>query len=251
MKIVAINGSHSGTKGYTQLLIDRFLKGATNAEATCETIVLSELEVNRCSSCQACTKENHFKRCVYDDKDDVLNVFDEMRDADVIVFATPIYIMNMSGLLKVFLDRIYSTGDCDEFRLSKSGLFFHDIDKELSCTPFVTLICQDNFEKETSKNVTSYFKTYSKFMDAPHLGEIIRRSGGLVGFGKEPEKEKEFPKHEICLQAIEVAGRELVELGCISRKTVRNASKDIIPVPLFSFLKRFRWFKRIALTKIK
>ena len=158
--------------------------------------------------------------------------------------------MNMTGLMKLFLDRIFSTGDCKKYQLSKSGLFFHYITKEIYSKPFITLICQDNIENETSKNVISYFKTFSKFMDAPQVGTIVRRSGGLIGYGKSPEKEQQYPKIIKSYQAIEKAGSELVMSGRISKKTQKIASQDIIPVPFFSVLKNFKCFKRKAIKKM-
>jgi len=251
MKLVAINSSHTGDKGYTHFLIHKLFEGAISSGANCEEIILSNLNINMCKACQVCTTEKHFLKCVYAEKDDVSFVFDKMRYADIIIYATPIYVMNMSGLMKVFLDRIYSTGDCTDHRLSNSGLLFHHISKDIYSKPFVVLTCQDNIENETSKNVTSYFKTFSRFMDAPQVGKITIRSGKLTGHGKIPEKEKLFPKIFENYQAIENAGKELATFGKISRKTQKKASQDIIPVPFFSILKNFKWFKKKALVKMK
>jgi len=250
MRIVAINGSHRGDKGYTHFLIEKFFKGCMDFGADCEEVILSKLTINLCKACQVCSTEKHYLKCIYEGKDDVSLVFEKMRIADIIVYATPIYLMNMTGLMKVFLDRIYSTGDCKKHMLSKYGLFFHHITKEIYSKPFVTIICQDNIENETSKNVISYFKTFSRFMDAPQVGAIIRRSGGLVGHGKSPEKEDQYPKILESYKAIERAGRELVLNGKISKKAQKIASQDIIPVPFFSILKNFKWFKKIALKKM-
>ena len=51
--------------------------------------------------------------------------------------------------------------------------------------------------------------------------------------------------------AIEQAGKELALFGEISKKTQKIASQDIIPIPFFSILKNFKWFKKIAIEKIK
>ena len=54
MKIVAIDGSHCGNNGYTQFLIDKLLEGADKAGAQCETLVLTEHNINRCLGCRVC-----------------------------------------------------------------------------------------------------------------------------------------------------------------------------------------------------
>jgi len=251
MKILAINGSHTGKRGYTHFLIEKLFEGAKNAGADCEEITLAKLKINICKGCSICNTKKHLLKCIYEEKDDVAMIFNKMREADIIIYATPIYVFNMSGLMKVFIDRINATGNSKEFKLSESGLFFHHISRDIYSKPFVTLICHDSFENEMSKNVVSYFKTFSKFMDAPQVGTIIRRSGIVTGYGKDMEKEKQYPKILESYKALKLAGKELITKGKISRKTQKIASQDIIPVPFFSILKYFKFFKKKALEKLK
>ena len=251
MNIIAINGSHAGKRGYTHFLIEKLFKGAKIEGAVCEEITLAELKINICKGFGVCNTEKHLLKCIYEEKDDIATIFNKMRKADIIIYATPIYVFNMSGLMKVFFDRMNSTGNSGDFRLSESGLFFHYISKDIYSKPFVTLICHDNFENEMSKNVVSYFRTFSKFMDAPQIGTIIRRSGKLTGHGKDIEKERQYPKIYESYNAIELAGKELVTKGKIRKKTQKTANQDIIPAPFFSILKNFKWFKKKALEKMK
>ncbi len=250
MKIVAINGSHSGKKGHTHFLIGKLFEGAKQQGANCKEIILANLNINICKGCGVCNTKKHLLKCIYDGKDDVAMIFNEMRSADIIIYATPIYVFNMSGLMKVFIDRMNATGNSNDFKLTESGLFFHHISRDIYSKPFVTLICHDNFENESSKNVVSYFRIFSKFMDAPQIGTIIRRSGKMTGHGKNPEMEKQFPKITESYKAIELAGKELVTKGKISKKTQKTASQDIIPIPFFSILKHFKFFKEKAVEKL-
>ena len=231
-------------------MLQKLFQGCNASGAYTEEVVLADLKINICKACNICESEKSYLKCVYEEKDDVAHIFEKMKKADIIVYATPIYIMNMTGLMKVFLDRIYSTGDCNKKQLSQCGLFFHHINPEIVSKPFVTLVCQDNIENETNKNVLSYFKTFSRFMDAPQVGTIVRRSGGLINHGRSPEKEMQFPKIKESYLAIEQAGRELVEFGKISKKTEKTASQDIIPIPFFSILKNFKGFKQKAIEKM-
>lgn len=251
MKILAINGSHRGTAGYTHFLIDKLFEGAKQKGAACEEIALAELEIKICRGCGVCRTEEYLSKCIYEETDDIAMVFYKMSEADIIIYATPIYVFNMSGLMKVFIDRMNAIGESSEIKLSESGLFFHHVSKEICSKPFVTIICCDNFEDETSKSVVTYFKTFSRFMDAPHVGKIIRRSGKLSGHGLNSEKEKKYPRIIASHQAVENAGKELATWGKIRSKTQRKASRDIIPVPFFNVLKKFKWFKKIVLKKAK
>jgi multimeric flavodoxin WrbA len=252
MKILAINSSHRGNNGYTAFLINKLFEGATEAGAACEVITLAKLKINRCASCDLCHTRDHYLRCIYDGKDDVRDIFNKMAEADIIVFATPVYIFSMSGLMKTFLDRINSTSNSDDLRLSKSSLFFHHIDQAVCSKPFVVLVCCNNMEDETPKNILSYFRTYSKFMDASQVGTLIRKSGKISGYGIDTEKENNFPRIHDVYRAYIQAGRELAVSEKIIRRTQKRANRNILPIPLIAkFLMKFKFFKKRMFEIIK
>jgi len=246
MKILAINGSHRGGKGHTQFLIDRLFQGAGAAGAACECVCLAGMRIKRCLACGRCHDDDHYLRCVYDEKDEVRSIFRKMAEANLIVYATPVYVFGMSGLLKTFLDRLYGTGNTFDLQMSESGLMFHHIDRAVCSKPFVTLVCCDNLEGLTPHNVLDYFKVFSKFMDAPQVGVLVRNGGRLAGHGKDPARLAAFPRLKASYEAYEEAGRELATRGRIRWLTQRRANREIIPVPLFGLLKRlpFRKLKR-------
>ncbi len=247
MKILAINASHRGDRGQTRFFLNLLGRGASEAGAQYEVVSLARLEINRCLSCHRCqTGETHLV-CVYDDKDDVRGVLDKMAAADVLIFATPIYLMNMTGLLKTFLDRLYSTMDVTQGELSDSGLIHHHVNPAISSKPFVTLVVCSNVEEESWRSVTAYFRIYARFMNAPQVGVLVRNAAGLFGQMDDPEIGRQFPRlAEIC-QACEGAGRELATLGRIRSSTQRRANQEVVSLPFFRLLKRFRVVKRRVL----
>lgn len=238
MKILAINASQRGDKGYTHFLIERVFQGARTAGAECEEIILARHKINRCLSCHECQSKARYLNCVYSDKDDVRAIFQKMRAADLIIYATPIYVFGMSSLLKMLVERFYGTGDSSILRVADSGLMFHHIDHTLCSQPFVLLACCDNLEAEMPKNVVSYFRTFARFLDAPQVGTLIRNAGLLSGYGQTAESLRRFPKLIGVYAAFEQAGRELATTGHIQPATQRRAKQDIVPAPLFSWLKR-------------
>lgn len=241
MKILAINASHRGDRGYTRLLIDRLFAGASAAGADCEVITLARLKINRCLACNRCETPDHYLRCVFDGKDDVSAIFAKMATADIIVYATPVYVFSMSGLMKTFLDRINSTADCRILRVTQSGLLFHHTNPSICSKPFVTLVCCDNFENDTPANILDYFRRFSRFMDAPQVGTLVRSGGSMTGQGKDPAREAKFLKMRQVYAAYNQAGRELALEGRIRRSTQRRANQEILPVPFFSWIKRIRF----------
>lgn len=88
------NGSNSNA------LADAFARGAGEAGNQVEQISLCDKEIGFCKGCLACQKTG---RCVIHDDADV--IAQKMLNADVIVFATPIYYYEMSGQMKTMLDR--------------------------------------------------------------------------------------------------------------------------------------------------
>ncbi|MEA3439323.1 MAG: flavodoxin family protein [Chloroflexota bacterium] len=251
MKILAINASYRGDKGHTRFLIDKLFAGATAAGAECQVVTLTRLKINRCLACGQCQTAEHHLECVYDGKDDTQMVFRQMVEVDIVVYATPVYVFGLSGLLKTFLERFYSRGNSGDLRVSKSGLMFHHVDHSICSKPFVTLVCCDNLEDETPRNVLAYFRTLSRFLDAPQVGGLVRNGGRLSGHGHDPERENQVPKILDVYVAYKQAGRELATEGRIRRFTERRANQEIVPVPLFSILKHLKRFKRIMVERAR
>ena len=101
MKILAINGSPRTVRSNTHRLAQFVLEGATDAGAETEMIDLCDLRVTPCTACEGCSLNGI---CVFED--DAPALVARMREADGIVFASPVYIDNVSGQMKVFFDRL-------------------------------------------------------------------------------------------------------------------------------------------------
>jgi NAD(P)H-dependent FMN reductase len=252
MKILAINGSHRGPQGYTAFLLDKIAKGAREAGAEFEIVTLAKIKINRCLSCGQCNSPDHYLKCVYDEKDDVREVFNKMAAADLLIFASPVYVFQMTGLMKIFLERLYATADVFDLRMTKSGLFFHHIDPEICSKPLAALICCDNIEKGTPQGLKDFFRTYARFHDAPLVGLLVRNAGRFAGHGQDPNAAQRAPKLPLVYGAFEQAGRELATQGRINKATEKAACQDIIPMPpIFNLLKNFRPFKKRMVEKAR
>ena len=123
MKIIAINSSYRGDRGHSRHLIDLLFQGAQAAGAEYEVVTLARQKISRCLACGECHMPEHYLKCINAEKDDVTRIFAKIAAADLLVYATPVYIFGISGLLKTFLDKLYSTSDINEMRVTRSGLF--------------------------------------------------------------------------------------------------------------------------------
>lgn len=81
-------------------LADAFIQGAKESGNSVEEISLKDKNIAFCKGCLACLK---LGECVI--KDDANSITEHIKQADVIVWATPIYYYEMSGQMKVMIDR--------------------------------------------------------------------------------------------------------------------------------------------------
>ena len=102
-KVLALVGSgHRGGATHTaaRTFIDNLEAfGDVRGEIT----VLSDYAIGICRGCKACFTYGEERCPLKDDRDVLLR---KMDDADAVVFASPNYSWQVSGLMKVFLDRI-------------------------------------------------------------------------------------------------------------------------------------------------
>lgn len=103
MKIVALFGSPRAN-GNTATLTKTFNKTAEELGAAVQTFLLNKLDAKGCQACDACKTETD--HCII--KDDLANVLESVKNADVLVAATPIYFADISAQFKIFVDRCYS-----------------------------------------------------------------------------------------------------------------------------------------------
>ena len=107
-KKVLIISSSPRKGGNSETLAAAFAKGVQAAGNQVETVYLREKQVGFCKGCLACLKLGH---CVI--QDDAVEIAAKMHDANVLVFATPVYYYCVSGQLKTMLDRANPLFDTD------------------------------------------------------------------------------------------------------------------------------------------
>lgn len=105
MKIIAINGSPRRS-GNTATLLHKALEGAAAAGAETECIDLYTLNYKGCISCFSCKrKDKEHGHCAIND--DLTPILEKVREADAVIFGSPIYFMNLTSGLQAFLERFF------------------------------------------------------------------------------------------------------------------------------------------------
>jgi multimeric flavodoxin WrbA len=103
MNIIAMIASPH-KEGNTAWIVNKILEGAKEQGAETQSFNFSELDIKPCRGCWGC--HNGDQGCVI--KDDMLKLNDAIDHADVLVFGSPIYMMQMSAQAKTFTDRLFA-----------------------------------------------------------------------------------------------------------------------------------------------
>jgi len=89
--------------GNTDLLIDEALRGAADAGAATEKIMLHKIKMGYCIGCRKCKEPGYEKICVIND--DMAGIYQKIIDADSLIIGFPIYTGRECAQLSTFLDR--------------------------------------------------------------------------------------------------------------------------------------------------
>jgi arsenate reductase len=101
MFVLGLQGSPRN-KGNTQFLLKTFMNEAEEIGARTQVINVAEKNIVPCKGCGFCEKKG---RCITQDDDMTCEIYPLLREADVIVAASPIYFYNVTAQLKALIDR--------------------------------------------------------------------------------------------------------------------------------------------------
>ena len=101
MSKVLVISTSLRAKSNSDILTECLIAGAEDAGHEVEHISLKGKDLKFCIGCLACQKT---QKCVQ--KDDAVWIAEKVKEADTLVFATPIYYYEMSGQMKTLLDRM-------------------------------------------------------------------------------------------------------------------------------------------------
>lgn len=119
MKILIVSGSPR-KGGNTDIMAQAFAQGAQSRGHQTAVQSLGGLKIAPCLGCQYCFA--HEGQCVQ--KDDMAGLLQQVDQADMLVFASPIYWFDVSAQMKCFIDRLYARGKTG-FRHTKTALLLN------------------------------------------------------------------------------------------------------------------------------
>ncbi len=219
MNILAFNGSPKMEKGNTALILNPFLDGAREAGAEVELLYTSKLDIHPCQGEFNCWMKTPGK-C--HQQDDMQLIHPKLRQADVWVFATPLYVWGVSGPMKNLLDRIVPL--VEPFISIHDGHCSHPLRHDTKRSKIV-LVCNCGFwEKDNFAAVLAQFESMCRIIGFEFAGALLRPAGPLLA----PMLEMGAPVQDI-LDAARDAGWQLVRDGRISSQALQTISRDLMP----------------------
>ena len=104
MSIIVILAGSERKDGNTDLLVDSFRKGAIKDNKV-DVISVRDYKIKPCTGCNLCFDKSGYE-C--SQRDDMQIVYEKMKNADVLVIASPVYFYGISAQLKAVIDRLHT-----------------------------------------------------------------------------------------------------------------------------------------------
>jgi hypothetical protein len=212
MKVLALNSS-ARVKGQskTELLLSHLVAGMRTAGAEVEVVELRKKKINYCRGCFTCWTKTPGV-CVHKD-DMALELFPKWLEADIAIYASPLYHYTVNAQMKTFIERTLPS--LLPYLVRKGDITVHPLRGR---HPVVVMLSVAAFPEDSVFDVLSLWakKTFGRRTGL--LAEIYRPgSEALIHSWKFKD----------ILDATEQAGRELVEQQCVTPETMARITQPL------------------------
>jgi len=218
MKITVFNGSPRAEEGNTDVMVQAFLEGARTAGAETEVIFLAHKKIHPCTGCYTCWLRTPGQCAI---RDDMTELLPKVRDCDLVVFATSVYVDNVTGIMKNFMDRLIPDAD-PYFAKDANGECRHKINGK---RPRMMVISNCGFPEQSHFQVLKLlFRRIARNMNTELAAEIYRGGGAILA-------EKSLllaPRLRRYKDLLRKAGAEVVTDGKISGELQQELEKPLV-----------------------
>ncbi len=102
-EIIILNAA-ARKNGNTSALVQSFTKGAKSSGNNVREFYLQTMNIRGCIGCMGCAR--NADPCTQ--KDEMSQIYDAFKTADVVVLSSPVYFLGVAGTLKTAIDRLFA-----------------------------------------------------------------------------------------------------------------------------------------------
>lgn len=217
-KAVAINGSPRKQDGNTAMLLSALLTGMESAGCNVDLFYAKDLKVKSCNCLNMyCWYKKPGQCCLKDDMD---SLYSRLREAEVLILATPVYIP-LPGEMQNVINRLCPLiRPLLETRNGRTRARFHE---NVKIRKIVLVSTGGWWEEGNFKTVIRIAEELAEDASVEFAGALIRPHAFLMKKGDEfTEDGKKI------IDAATKAGDELVRYGRIGRATFEAIKRPLI-----------------------
>jgi putative NADPH-quinone reductase/putative sterol carrier protein len=207
-KVLLIDSSPRAKKGYTNLYCDYIENALREKDVDVNHILLAQYKIEKCVGCMNCWLKTEGICILKDDGNELYKLY---KEADLVIYAFPLYAYSVPGMLKNFMDRRVMT-QYPYFEKGTSEIR-HPRRNQTNKAFMVFSICGfPSFSQFDS--LRSLFKLYSHSSYSPLVAEIYRPGGIFL-----LQYPFNYNKLQIFLKGLRNAMHEITDQGRIESKT--------------------------------
>jgi len=232
-KILVLNGSPKNNLSFTMKLVESFLSGVSDIaqDVKIETINLNEKNINPCTGCFGCWTVTPGECVQEDDMDELLPMYIE---ADIVIWATPLYHYGITSSMKKFMERTLPVF-LPFIDPEGGGMYGHPYrNPEIMQNKKHLLISTCGFPS-VENNYEGVEKQFDNLFGQGKWEKILCVEGELLGISQLDNFTGPY------LELVKVAGREYIDRLSISDSIKEGLTKPFVEIPAFLEVSNLSW----------
>jgi multimeric flavodoxin WrbA len=218
MNAIVINSSPLKERGNTYILQKEFVVGLVDAGVDVEEIFLKDLDIRPCLGKLVCWVKTPGKCC---QNDDMVELLDKLKNADIWVLATPLYWDGVTGPMKNLLDRLLPLIEPQISIIA--GHCRHALMPGVKGGKIVLISTCGFWELDNFEPLVSHIKAATTNIHRQFAGAILRPHGALIKYWV-----KTGDKLNEVLSACRRAGSEMANAERISQSNLDIISSELM-----------------------
>ena len=166
--------------GNSTILALKAAEGVKAAGGEADVVLLGNLKIAPCNACDSCRTKPE-AGCII--KDDMRLLYKKIKDAQGIIFATPIYWFMVSAQMKLFIDRSYAVSDegCYAFTGKDVGVILTYEDEDVFVSGGINALrsFQDIFAYVKANHLGAVYGSAGKAGDVQTNGKLLQKAYDL------------------------------------------------------------------------